>query len=56
MEDNELYLWLATIEAAKKGEEEAQTILRVTNESRKGQGLPTIEEEILGMLDHSSGR
>jgi len=56
MEDNELYLWLATIKAAKRGEKEALTQLRVTNENRKEQGKPTIEEEILGMLDNSSGR
>ena len=51
MEDRELYWWLATIKAAKKGEESAKVDLKLENERRKEQGLPTIEEEILGMLE-----
>ena len=51
MEDKEMFLWLATIKAAKSGEKEALIQLKVTNEVRKEQGLPTIEEEILDMLE-----
>lgn len=51
MEDRELYWWLATIKAAKKGEESAKVDLKLENERRKEQGLQTIEEEILGMLE-----
>ncbi len=51
MEDNELYLWLATIKQAKEGVEEAKIDLKVDNEFRTKEGRPTVEEEILSILD-----
>ena len=51
MEDKELYLWLATFKQAKAGNKEAQTDIKVENEERAKDGRPSLEEEILGMLE-----
>ncbi|WP_027455327.1 hypothetical protein [Xylanibacter brevis] len=50
MEDKELYLWLATFKAAKRGEKTAQTTIRLEDERRAKEGLPSLQEEILAML------
>lgn len=46
MEYKEAMYWLATIEQAHKGNQEAQISLNAENRIRKEQGRKTVEQEI----------
>ena len=50
MEEKELYLWLATFKAAKRGEKIAKTEIELENQRREAEGLPSLEEEIMSIL------
>lgn len=50
MNYNELIFWLATFKMAKKGSKEALIDIRMENERRKKEKMPSLEEDILSML------
>lgn len=51
MERMEVYLWLVTIEQAKKGDQKCMEYVRVENKIRKEQGRPSLEEELLAIAE-----
>lgn len=51
MEYLEAMTWLTTMDLAKKGSKEEQERLRVENERRAENGLPTIEEEMNALIE-----
>ena len=50
MNYNELALWIETFKMAKKGSNEALTGIRLENDRRKKEKMPSLEEDILSIL------
>lgn len=50
MEKREAMLWVATLQAARRGEKEAQETLRQENELRAELRMPSVEEELRALL------
>ena len=51
MDKNEARLWLVTLMQARRGDEEAQATLAAQNRLRQEQGLPSVESELLAMVE-----
>lgn len=53
METMEIFLWMAMIKEAKKGNEGARAMLAEENKLRKENNRPTVEEELMAIAKKS---